>query len=687
MSRSFNEIENPLLYEFNTPFNVPPFEKIITEHFIPAFKEGINQQKKEIEQIINNNEEPSFKNTMEVLDKSGELLHSVSDIFNNINSADTNNEIQKIAREVSPPLSKHADDILLNEKLFLRIKTLYENQNELNLNTEQNAVLEKFYKEFVRNGANLSTENKKELRKINEELAILTLKFSENVLAENNNFFLIIYDRNDLEGLPESIINAASESGNEKGLKDKWVFTLDRPSLFPFLQYSTKRHLREKLYKGYLNRCNNNNEFDNKDITAKMISLRVKKANLLGYKTYADLTLEDQMAKNPKNVYELLNKLWKPALSKAINDAKLFQGMISKEGNDFKLESWDWWYYAEKLKKEKFSLDDEILRPYFKLENVREGLFSAAKKLYGITFEERKDIPVYNKDVIAYELKKADGSHIAILYVDYFPRTGKGVGAWMDTFRKQWKKDGKTITPVIVNVFNFTKPASNSPSLLTFDEVGTMFHEFGHTLHSLLSNCTYRKISGTSVPRDFVEFPSQIMENWAAEPEVLKMYAKHYQTGETIPDELIEKIKNASHFNQGFAAVEYLAASFLDMDLHTLIDSAEIDVENFEKNSMNKIGLINEIASRYRTTYFNHIFYHGYSAGYYSYIWAEVLDADAFDKFKETGIFNKDTADSFRKNILAAGNSEEPMILYKRFRGREPKIDPLLEKRGLKTDL
>ncbi|MCP2618996.1 M3 family metallopeptidase [Candidatus Aminicenantes bacterium AC-335-A11] len=676
-------MENPFFSEFDTPFQVPPFDKIKEEHYLPAFIEGMKQHNKEIEAIANNPEPPTFENTIEALEKSGTLLRRVSNVFDVLNASMTNERMQEIAKRVAPLRSKHWDDIYLNEKLFKRIKVLHEQRDKLNLTPEQKTLLEKYYRDFVRGGANLDKEKKARLREINQELSLLTLKFGENILKENNRFELIIENKEDLEGLPQSVIDAAAETAKERGYKGKWVFTLHKPSMIPFLTYSAKRELREKIFKAYINRGNHNDELDNKKILLKIVALRLERAKLLGYKTHAHYVLEENMAKNPENVYKLLDKIWKPALERAKKEAEELQQMIYKEGKNFKLQPWDWWYYAEKLKKEKYDFDDSVLRPYFKLENVIKGVFYVANKLYGLQFVERNDIPKYHPDVRVFEVKDADGSHIGILYTDYFPRASKRGGAWMNSFRKQSKIGGKEIHPVITNNGNFSKPVGDKPSLLSIEEVLTLFHEFGHALHGLLSNCTYPTLSGTSVPRDFVELPSQIMENWALEPEVLKVYARHYKTGEVIPQELIEKLKKAKLFNQGFATVEYLAAAYLDMDWHTLTELNNIDPLKFEEESMKRIGLIPEIVVRYRSPYFRHIFSGGYSAGYYSYIWAEVLDADAFEAFKEKGIFDKETAQSFRKNILEKGGTEDPMILYKRFRGAEPKVEPLLKRRGL----
>ncbi|MGE5430190.1 MAG: M3 family metallopeptidase, partial [Syntrophomonadaceae bacterium] len=646
--------KNPFFSEYKTPFQVPPFNEIKEEHYMPAFLEGIKEQQKEIETIINNTEEPNFENTIAALDRSGALLTKVGNVYYNAMNTQITDNIQKISREVTPLMAKNNDDINLNEKLFQRVKAVYDKRDKLNLNNEQNKLLEKTYKDFVRGGANLDASKKEEFRKINTELSMLSLKFGENVLKENNSFELVLDKKEDLAGLPESVIASAAEAAKKHGKEGKWVFTLHVPVITPFLQYSSRRDLREKIYKAYINKGNNNNEFDNKALLSKIASLRVKRANLLGYKTHADFVLEENMAKTPDKVYELLNKLWTPALERAKMEAADLQKMAVKDGQTFKIEAWDWWYYAEKLRKEKYDLDDETLRPYFKLENVRQGAFDVAHKLYGITFTERKDLPVYNKDVKAFEVKEADGTHVGILYVDYFPRSDKRSGAWMNSYRDE-SKDGGKVTPIVVNAFNFTAPTGDEPALLTFEEVSTLFHEFGHGLHGLLANTTYKSLSGTAVARDFVELPSQIMENWAAEPEVIKSFAKHYQTGETIPDELLEKIRNTSLFNQGFMTVEYLAASLLDMDWHTLTDAKEVDAKQFEDNTAKRLGLIPEIAFRYRSPYFSHIFNGGYSSGYYSYIWAEVLDSDAFEAFKEKGLFDQATAKAFRDNVLSRG--------------------------------
>ncbi len=677
-----NKMDNPFFKEWKTPFQTPPFNEIKNEHFMPAYEEGMKDQKTEVEAIINNPEKPTFKNTIEAFEKSGKLFTKVNNVFNCLNGANTNDSLQEISRKVAPMIAKHFDEIYLNDKFFDRVKVIYQEKDKLNLTTEQKVVLENYYLDFVRGGANLNNEGKEKLKKINEELSTLGNKFGEDILKETNAVGLVIDNKDDLAGLPADVIQGAAETAKEKGLEGKWAFILQRPSWTPFLQYSEKRNLREKLFKAYLNRGNNNDEFDTKKILTKMASLRVEKANLLGYKTYADFKLEINMAKNPDNVYKFLNDLMIPALHRARIEADDMQKMIDNEKGNFQLQPWDWWYYAEKVKKEKYALDEEMLRPYFKLENVIDGAFAVANKLYGLKFEERKDIPVYHPDVKVFEVKESNGKHLGILYTDYFPRDGKRSGAWMSELRGQSNIDGLYISPVVYNVGNFTKPTKDKPALLSFDDVSTLFHEFGHALHGLIGVSVYP--TGKRVPVDFVELPSQIMENWASDPEVLKMYAKNYKTGKPIPKELIEKIVKAGQFNQGFDTVEYLAASFLDMDWHTITDAKGRDPIRFEQESLLKHGLIPEIESRYQSTNFQHIFADdGYAAGYYGYIWAAILDADAFAAFKEThNVFDKKTAEAFR-TLLEKSGSDDPMVLYKKFRGREPKVDALLIKRGL----
>ena len=675
---------NPFFEVYNTPFEVPPFDKIQNEHYLPAFEEGMKQHSNEIVSITKNSEAPSFSNTIEAFDASGDLLSRVSLVFFNVKEANTNPEMDKIAEEVAPKLSQHYDAIYLNENLFSRVKAVYDNMATFGLNPEQERLLKETYKSFVRGGANLEPDKKEELKKINEQLSLLELKFSQNMLAETNNFQLILDKEEDLAGLPESVINSASEEAKNAGQEGKWLFTLQKPSWIPFLTYSERRDLREKLYKAMYNRSNNNNEFDNKALIGQFVNLRVRKAQLMGFNSWADFVLDDNMAKTPSNVYDLLRKVWEPGLVRAKEEARDIQAMIDREGGNFKLESWDWWYYAEKVRKEKYDLDEEQLRPYFELNNVRDGMFAVANKLFGINFTLLNNMPVFHPECEVFEVKDSDGSHIGVLYMDYYPRASKSGGAWMTNYREQSVKNGIEIRPVVSITCNFSKPTGGKPALLSYEEVETLYHEFGHGLHGLLSKCTYQSLAGTNVARDFVELPSQIMEHWAAEPEVLAMYARHFETGEIIPQDLVDKIQKASKFNQGFITTEFIAAAILDMDYHTITEEKEIDVQAFEEESMRKAGLIKEIIPRYKSTYFSHAFPGGYSSGYYSYLWAEVLDADAFEAFKETGnIFNPDVASSFRKNILERGGTEEPMKLYMQFRGKEPGIEALLQNRGL----
>jgi peptidyl-dipeptidase Dcp len=679
------QVMNPFFENYSTPFEVPPFDKIQNVHYLPAFEEGMKQQNIEIKNITADPATPNFANTIEALERSGDLLTRVSNVFFNVKEANTNDSIDEIAETVAPLISQHNDAIVLNDTLFARVKKVYAQKEELQLSSEQARLLEETFKDFVRGGANLPVEKKEELKKVNEQLAMLELKFDKNLLAETNSFKLIIENSSDLAGLPENVIAAADEQAKTDELEGKWVFTLQKTSWIPFVTYSEKRELREKIYKAMYNRCNNNNEFDNKTVINQFLNLRLQKANILGYESWSAFVLDDCMAKKAENVYNLLQKVWNPAIVRAKEELADMQDMVDKEGGNFKIESWDWWYYAEKVRKEKYDLDEEQLRPYFELNNVRDGAFAVASKLYGLSFNELENMPLYHPECEVFEVKDADNSLIGIIYLDFFPRESKKGGAWMTNYREQsTSADGKNIRPVVSLTCSFSKPVGNKPALLSFDEVETFFHEFGHGLHGLLSQCTYTDVAGTNVSRDFVELPSQIMEHWAAEPEVLKMYAKHYKTGEVIPQELIKKMDDAGKFNQGFATSEFIAAAFLDMDFHTITKPNETDINDFEKQSMDKIGLINEIIPRYRPSYFAHAFSWGYSSGYYSYTWAEVLDADAFNAFKETGdIFNQDVAKSFRQNVLERGNTDEPMNLYLNFRGKEPGIEPLLKNRGL----
>jgi peptidyl-dipeptidase Dcp len=674
--------DNPFFAEYNTPFQVPPFNLIKDIHYMPAFMEGMKQQNIEINQIVENKQSPTFSNTIEAYDYSGSLLNKVSDVFFNLSGANTNDSLQKIKADITPLLSKHYDNISMNPGLFKRIKAVYESKDKQELTPEQKRLLEKTYKDFIKSGAGLDSASQNRLRKINEQLASLSVKFGDNLLKETKDFQLVIEKKEDLSGLPKSLIDAASDDAHKAKLDGKWMFTLDNASIMPFLTYADNRSLREKILKAYANRGNNNNANDNKEVMAQLINLRCEKANLLGYKNFASLKLEDRMAKTPGRAEELLAKLWEPALKVARKEAMELQANIDKEEKKFKLEPWDWRYYSEKVRKEKYDLDEEQIRPYFSLENVRQGAFMVANKLYGITFTEIKDAPKYHPDNFVYEVKDKDGSHLGVLYMDFHPRTSKRGGAWCSSFRSQYKFKEKDIRPVVTIVCNFSKPTANTPALLSFDEANTLFHEFGHSLQAVFSKVTYPGVS--NLVRDYVELPSQVMENWASDPEVINMYAKHYKTGQPIPKALLDKMMESRLFNEGFATVEYLAASLLDMDYHTIeAPVKDLNILQFEEKSMKKIGLIPEILPRYRTTYFNHISNDGYAAGYYVYIWAAVLDADAFEAFKEKGIFDQQTAKLFRDNVLEKGGSEDEMQAYKRFRGAEPSITPLLKRRGL----
>ncbi|HPF51814.1 MAG TPA: M3 family metallopeptidase [Draconibacterium sp.] len=681
---SKTDMGNPFFKEWTTPFGVPPFDEIKVEHYLPAVQKGIEEQNAEIEGIVNNQEEPTFENTILAFDKSGALLQKVSGVFGPLSSANTNDEMQALARELSPLTTAHRNNIAMNAGLFKRIKTIYDNRDNLNFDKEQMRVVEKYYEDFVRGGANLSAEDQEKLKEINLELSDLYLQFGENLLAETNkNFKLLIDNEEDLAGLPDDVIARAAVDAEKAGESGKWVFTMAKPSWTPFLTFSEKRDLREKLYRGYFMRGDNDNENDNKEIIKKIVPLRDQKAKLLGFDNFAAYKADVNMARTPENITNFLMELWEPSLKMAKQDVKDMQKIIDREGGNFKLQSWDWWYYSEKMRKEKFDLDEAEVKPYFSLDNAKKGIFYVADRLYGLKFIKRDDLPTYNEEAEVYEVQEADGSHLGVLYMDFHPRDGKKVGAWSTSFRPASYVDGKRVSRIGSMVMNFTRPAGDTPALLSFDEVSTLFHEFGHALHGLFSDGPYDRTAG-SVPRDFVELPSQIMENWAAEPEVMKVYAKHYQTGETIPDELLNKLIKAGTFNQGFLTGEYVAASLLDMDYHTTKNPEITDVNAFEKGSMDAIGLIPEFLPRYRSTYFSHIFSSdGYSAGYYVYIWAAVLDSDAFDAFKQSGdIFNPEYAAKFR-TLLEKCGSDEGMTIYRNFRGQDPSKEPLLRKRGL----
>ena len=686
---SIQAMENPFYKNYKTQFEIPPFSEIEEKHFMPAYFKGMEEHNNEIEQIIQNTEKPSFENVIIAMERSGELLDKVNAVFFNLSGSATNEKLQEIEKEISPKLSQHYDSISLNPYIFKKVSLLWEDVDNLNLSQEERKILEETYKRFIRSGALLKGSDKDRYADINQEISKLSVQFSQNLLAETNNFEIIL-SRDDLKGLPEDIVNLAKEEADNKFKKtsdkkyaNKYIFTSHRSSMYPFLTYSERRDLREKLYTGYIMRGDNDNEYDNKNITSKIASLRVEKANILGFETHAHYVLDNTMAKTPEAVYELLNQLWEPALSRAKNELQELQKFVNEEGQNFKIASWDWWYYSEKVRKDKYNIDEEELKNFFTLDNTIDGIFKTANKLFGLTFEEKFDIELYHPDARVWQVKDKNGSHLGLYIGDYYTRSSKRGGAWMSTFKDQSNFDGRE-RPIVINVCNFPPPSKDKPSLLSFEHVTTLFHEFGHGLHGLLTNTHYRSLSGTSVSRDFVEFPSQVLEHWASEPESLKSYAKHYKTGEVISDELIDKMKNASKFNQGFANTEYLAATYLDMDWHSLVSTDIQDTNDFERKSFEKIGLIDEIVSRYRTTYFQHIFTSSYSAGYYSYIWAAVLDSDAFAAFKESGdIYNQDLANKYREYILEKGGTENPMELYQKFRGSNPNIGPLLEDRGL----
>ncbi|MBM3789462.1 MAG: M3 family metallopeptidase [Acidobacteria bacterium] len=673
--------DNPFLTPYGTPFGTPPLDRIRNEHFLPAIQEGIRRHQAEIDAIVNNPAAATFANSLEALDAGGLLLGEVMAVFGALQGAHTNPGIQGLAKEVAPLMTAHSDNIRLNGKLFARVKALYDRREGLQLSPEARFLLETTYLDFVRGGALLDETQKSRLRELNRELAVLSLRFGDNLLAETNDFKLVIETKDDLAGLPPSVVSMAEATARQFDMPGKWAFTVQVPSMTPFLQYSTRRDLREKLHRAYFMRGDRDNNHDNKAIVRQIVDLRSERAGLLGYRSHADFVLEMNMARTPAAVDQFLQRLWVPSLERSKKETAEMQAIIDREGGGFKLASWDWWHYAEKLRQEKYALDDSSLRPYFRLENVREGIFTLCEKLYDLRFVPRKDIATYHPEVQVYEVREGGGGHAGILYMDFHPRPSKRGGAWSGAFRRQYYADGRRVAPLSTIVCNFTRPTADAPALLSVDEVKTFFHEFGHALATLLSDGKFR---GRSVPRDGVELPSQIMENWALEPELLALYAKHYQTGAVIPDELVAKLRNSSLFNQGFESVEYLAASVLDMAWHTRTEAQpDLDVNQFEKRTMASIGLIPEIVPRYRSTYFNHIFSGGYSAGYYVYIWAELLDADAYEAFREKGLFDKATAQSFRRNVLEKYGALDLMTQYKAFRGAEPTLEPLLKRRGL----
>lgn len=678
------KVDNPFFTEWDTPFGVPPFEQIMPEHYLPAFMQAMTEQKAEIEAIVTNNEPATFENTIAALDQSGNLLNKVSSVFFCQTNANTNDALQAINTEVSPLLSQHSDDINMNPELFARVKSVYDNRETAGLDKEQMKLLTETYDGFVRGGANLDSVSQAKLRELNTEISSLQTTFGENMLKETNAFRLVVDKKEDLAGLPDGLVTVAAETAKACGESGKWVFTLHNPSVMPFLQYADNRELREQIFKGYINRGNNGNDNDNKAVCARLVAARLEKAKLMGYEDYASFVLETRMAKTSAAVYDLLYQVWTPALAKAKAELEDIKAEIKKDGKNFEPEGWDWRYYADRAKKAKYDFDESTIRPYLKLENVRDGMFLFANKLYGVTFEPINEIPLPHPDAIAYEAKDKDGSHLGVLYFDFFPRESKRGGAWCSQYRAQTYKDGKKVAPVVTIVCNFTKPSEGSPALLTPDEATTMFHEFGHALHNLFRDVHYYGIS--RVPRDFVELPSQVNEHWTFEPELLKEYAKHYQTNELIPDELVERFNQCGKYGQGFATTEYVAASLLDMDFHSMNEiPAGFDVMDFEQMTLAKQGLLRQIPARYRTTYFNHTMGGGYTAGYYSYLWSEILDADAFEAYKETGdIFNAEVAEKFRRYVLQPGAIDDAMVMYVNFRGKEPNIDPLLKNRGLK---
>jgi oligopeptidase A len=669
---------NPLLQDFNTA----PFSKIKNEDYKPAIKKAIEITKEEIAVIISNTETPTFENTTVALDFTGEKLGRINSVFFNLNSAETNDEIQKIAQEISPWLSEFKNDMILNEALFQRVKVVYDAKDSLTLSKEENMLLEKQYKGFARNGANLNEEDKLKLRKIDSELSKLSLKFGENVLAETNAFEMHLTDEKELSGLPESVKEAAKEIAISKG-KDGWVFTLDYPSYIPFMTYADNRELRKKLAISAGKKAFQNNEFNNEKVVLDIVNLRHKRANLLGYKTHAHFVLEERMAETPEKVISFSNDLLAKAKPAAIKEFKELETYAKKLDNIDQLQKWDGSYYAEKLKKERFNLDQEILKPYFKLENVIDGVFTIARKLYELQFEEVIDIEKYHEDVKTYNVTDTKGNFIAVFYADFHPRKGKRNGAWMTSYKPQQIKNGINERPHVSIVCNFTKPTETKPSLLTFNEVTTLFHEFGHALHGMLANTTYNSLSGTSVSWDFVELPSQVLENWCYEKEALEIFAKHYETGEIIPMEYVTKIKESASFHEGMQTLRQLSFGLLDMQWHGQNPTEIKSVKEFENDAFSKTKLYPDVVENCMSTAFSHIFQGGYSAGYYSYKWAEVLDADAFEYFLEKGIFNKEVATKFKENVLSKGGTEKPMELYKRFRGQEPKPDALLKRAGL----
>jgi len=675
---------NPFFSTFDTPYGIPAFEQIKESHYVPAMQEGMRIQKEEIQEIVRNAEKPTFENTILALEYSGQLLNQVLAVFYNLNSAHTNENMQQIAQDMAPQLAAHADDIALNADLFKRVKTVYDQREILNLDEESIRLLEKKYKSFARGGALLSEKDKEQFREINGELSVLSLKFQDNVMKETNEFEFVVNKESDLAGLPQDLISAAAELAKEKGKSGAYIFNLSNPMILPFLQYAENRQLREEIWQAYQNRGNNGNANDNNQLITKMVNLRQQRAKLLGYQTHAHYVLEESMAGNPNEVMNLLNQLWTPALNRSKEELKALEAMVQAEGKGFSIAPWDWRYYSERIRMEKYNIDEQEVKQYFPVSSVQDGIFLLCDKLFGLQFTEIKNAPKYHPDMQVFEVKEKNGDLVGVIMIDLYVRPSKSGGAWMTSFRDQSKKDGKRILPLISIVCNFPAPLDGKPSLLTFDDVTTFFHEFGHALHGLLSDVTYQSLAGTNVPTDFVELPSQIMEHWAGEPEFMRLYAKHHKTGEVIPDALIEKLLNLGTFDQGFATTEYLAASLLDMEYHNMTETMREDVQTIEKRAMKRLGLIDAIIPRYKSTYFSHIFSGGYSSGYYSYIWSGVLDNDGFQAFKETSLFDQETALRLRNYVLSKGGTVDPMELYVSFRGRKPSVEPLLKKRGLK---
>lgn len=674
--------ENPFFGEYNTPYNIPPFEKIQIADYMPAFEEAIAQHNQEIAAIVNNRAVPDFENTIVALDNSGEMLEKVSYVFSGLYEVVSTPEFQKVGAQVFPMLAAHSDEIKMNEGLFQKIKSVYDNRAKFNLTTPQLRLLEKYYKDFARNGALLSEEKKAELKDINDQLSKLCLQFGDNILKDTNKWTLVVDNEKDLAGLPASSIAVAAEEAKAMGKEGKWVFTLHAPSRLPFLTYADNRDLREKMYMAYTNIANNNDENDNKAIINQILKLRLQKAKLFGFDSFAAYQMDNVMAKTVEDAEELLYKVWKPAVAKAHEEIADMQKYVDNHGGNFKIAAWDYYYYAEKVKKEKFNFDENDVRAYFPIENVRKGIFTMAERLYGITFKEVNNVPIYHPDVKVYEVLDKDGKHLSMFMTDYYARGGKRQGAWM--FVYQEANGTKDVRPIVYNVGNFSKPTADSPSLLTLDEVETMFHEFGHGLHGMLTRTQYKGNAGTNVDRDFVEFPSQLHEHWMLEPELLKVYARHYKTGEVIPDELVNKLIESSKFNQGFVNTELAGAALLDIEWHKLNDGKDVDVAEFEANVSKKLGMPEEIGYRYRSTYFNHIFSSDqYAAGYYTYLWAQVLDCDGYEVFMKEGVFNPETAARL-KHVLESGNDEDPMKLYEGFAGHRPDADALLRDKGLK---